>query len=285
MTTVLDSHLHLWDLDRGDYAWLGPQHGPLHRSFLPAEAAEVLAAGGISSAILVQAEDSVADTEFLLAVAREWQFAEGVVGWVRLDDPAEAERQLAEHARSPLFRGVRHLVHDDPREDFLLLPQVRQSLRLVAEAGLPFDVPDAWPRHLHQLPGLADALPDLVVVVDHLAKPPRGSTPDDLRSWADGLRETAARPNTVAKLSGLQVAGQPFSPEVLRPVWETALDCFGPSRLLYGGDWPMTVAAGGYDAHWTVVRGLVAELSADEQEQVLGATARRTYGLHTDEGC
>jgi L-fuconolactonase len=279
MTAVLDSHLHVWDVSRGGYAWLGPQHGPLHRSFLPDEAADVLSASGISSAILVQAEDSVADTEFLLAAAREWPFVEGVVGWVQLDDPAAAERQLAAHLQAPAFRGVRHLVHDDPREGFLHLPEVRESLRLLADAGLPLDVPDAWPRHLSQLPALADALPDLVIVVDHLAKPPRGALQEERRAWAAGLREVAARPHTVAKLSGLQVAGQPFSVQALAEVWDTALDCFGPSRLMYGGDWPMTVPAGGYDAHWTVVRELVAALSRTEQEQVLEGTARRTYRL------
>lgn len=276
---VLDSHLHVWDLARGQYAWLGPHHGELYRSFLPQEATTVLVASGISSAVLVQAEDSATDTDFLLSVAEEFPFFEAVVGWVQLDDPTAAARQLTDFRASQAFRGVRHLVHDDPRDDFLELPAVLQSLRLIADEGLAFDVPDAWPRHLGQLPGLADALPDLVVVVDHLAKPPRGSSTEDLQRWAHGLREIADRPNTVAKLSGLQVQGQPFSPDSLRPVWDCALDCFGPERLMYGGDWPMTCPAGGYELHWATVQSLVAELSTDEQAQILAGTARAAYGL------
>ena len=274
---VVDSHLHVWDLGRGGYAWLGPRHGDLHRSFLPDEARRVLAEAAIDQALLVQAEDSEADTDFMLAAAEASDVFAGVVGWVRLDDPAVAVAQLSALSGRPAFRGVRHLVHDDPRADFLELDTVRRSLGLLAEMGLPFDVPDAWPRHLDQVADLADALPDLVVVVDHLAKPPRGT--DGMEHWRSSLRAVAARPNTVAKVSGLQVAGQPFTVDALRPAWETALECFGPDRLMYGGDWPMTVPAGGYLPHWRIVRALVDELAPGEQASVLAGTARRTYHL------
>lgn len=274
---VVDSHLHVWDLERGGYAWLGPRHGDLHRSFLPAEAVRVLDEAGIDQALLVQAEDSEADTDFMLAAAEASDVFAGVVGWVRLDDPAVAAVQLTALSGRPAFRGVRHLVHDDPRAGFLELDTVRRSLGLLAEMGLPFDVPDAWPRHLDQVADIADALPDLVVVVDHLAKPPRGT--DGMERWRTALRAVAARPNTVAKVSGLHVAGQPFTVDALRPTWETALECFGPARLMYGGDWPMTVSAGGYLPHWRTVRALVDELAPSEQAFILAGTARRTYHL------
>lgn len=271
---IVDSHLHVWDLDRGRYAWLTPEHGELHRSFGPDDAAAELAAAGIDRAVLVQAEDSVRDTTYLLDVAAEYDVVAGVVGWVRLDDPALAEAQLDEYGDA--LAGVRHLVHDDPRDDFLALPEVRRSLALLTERGLPFDVPDAWPRHLAATADLADALPDLTVVVDHLGKPPRGA---DLEPWAETLRAVAARPHTVAKLSGLQAAGQPFTTDALRPVVEVALEAFGPGRLMYGSDWPMTVPAGGYAGHWAVVRELVDELTDAERDAVLHGTATRVYAL------
>lgn len=274
---VIDSHLHVWDLGRSRYAWLGPEQGELHRTFTPQEAAATLSAAGITSAVLVQAEDSEADTESMLDAADECEVVAGVVGWVRLEDPAVAVEQLARWGEHPAFCGVRHLVHDDPRADFLELDGVRRSLGLLAERRLPFDVPDAWPRHLDRLPSLADALPDLVLVLDHLGKPPRGT--GAMAEWGAGLRAVAERPGTVAKLSGLQVPGQPFTVRALRPVWEQALECFGPGRLMYGGDWPMTVPAGGYLAHWQPIRELVAELSPVEQAQILHGTAQRTYGL------
>jgi len=284
--TVLDAHLHLWDLGSGGYGWLAPLHGPLHRSFSAEDAERELRTCGVDAAVLVQSEDSEADTLFMLDVADRCAWVAGVVGWVQLDDPARVEDQLARYADHAAFhkafRGVRHLVHDDPRDDFLELAPVRRSLGLLAERGLPLDVPDAWPRHLTRLPRLADALPGLTLVLDHLGKPPRGT--DELDAWAAALGEVAGRPNVVAKVSGLQRPGQPFSAAALRPVWDLALEAFGPDRLMYGGDWPMTVPDGGYQPHWQVLAGLVDDLAPDERTALLAGTAARTYRLKVTNG-
>ena len=280
MNRVVDSHLHVWDLEVSDYAWLGPRHGALYRSFGADEAAGELATAGVEGAVLVQAEDSFRDTTYLLDVAATHPFVTGVVGWVRLDEPDTAERQLEELAGHHAFKGVRHLVHDDPREDFLALTAVRTSLGLLADRGLPFDVPDAWPRHLAAATELARALPALTVVIDHLAKPPRGG--EGIAEWEARLRSTAEQPNTVAKVSGLQVPGQPFTVEALRPVLHVALEAFGSDRLMYGSDWPMTVTAGGYLPHWQVVDALIRELSPHEQEDLRHRTATEIYALEAD---
>jgi L-fuconolactonase len=277
---VVDSHLHVWDLSGGGYRWLGPRHGELHRSFRPEDAVQVLAEAGVGSAVLVQADDTDADTDYMLSAAERYGELAGVVGWVRLDDPGAAEARLDELATRPAFCGIRHLVHDDPRDDFLSLPEVRTSLADVAARGLAFDVPDAWPRHLDAVADLARDLPQLTVVVDHLGKPPRG-TPE-MAAWEASLRRVAAAsPAAVAKLSGLQVAGQPFTEAALGPVLDVALDAFGADRLMYGGDWPMTVPDGGYLPHWQVVSSLVGRLSPGEQAAVLAGTARRVYHLQT----
>lgn len=279
---IVDSHLHLWDLGAGGYAWLGPEHRALYRGFTADEAHAELRTAGISDALLVQADDCEADTRFMLGVADNHPFVAGVVGWVQLDDTAAVLRQLAGYGTHPAFRGVRHLVHDDPRDDFLDLPAVRRSLGVLAEHHLTFDVPDAWPRHLGQLPALADALPELTIVVDHLGKPPRGD--DDLDAWAAALRELALRPNIVAKVSGLQRTCQPFTKGALRQVWDFALEVFGPSRLMYGSDWPMTVPDGGYQPHWRVMSALIGELTTDERHQVLAGTAASVYGIGAGDG-
>jgi L-fuconolactonase len=273
---VIDAHLHVWDLSRDHYPWI-PQGSDLDRSFLPDEAAHELARAGVDEAVVVQANDTLADTAFMLDSCSRVDALVGVVGWVELDNVDEAVAQLEQHVRHPAFRGVRHLVHDDPRDEFLDMPPVRASLRAVATHGLTFDVPDAWPRHLFATAQLAQDLPSLTVVVDHLGKPPRG-TPD-LPDWEKALRSVAASQNAVAKVSGLQVAGQPFTVDALRPVLDIALDAFGADRLMYGGDWPMTVPDGGYQPHFQVVSRLVGELSPDEQSAIMSDTARRVYRL------
>lgn len=276
---MIDTHLHLWDLERGSYEWLGPQHGALHRSFHPDEAERELAATGVRSAVLVQAEDSIEDTRYLLDVAARRPWVLGVVGWVRLDEPETAERQLAE-LDDPALLGIRHLVHDDPRADFLDLDTVRRSLRLLADAGLTFDVPDAWPGHLEAAARVADHHRDLVLVIDHLAKPPRGGS--DLPDWEKALREIAERPNVVAKVSGLQRAGQPFTASALRPVFTVALEAFGVDRLMFGSDWPMTIDQGGYAAAHAVARDLFDELSTAEQHALWSRTASTIYRRRLD---
>ncbi|WP_052850116.1 amidohydrolase family protein [Streptomyces avicenniae] len=273
---VLDTHLHLWDRSVSTYAWLPPD-GPLHADFTAEAAHAQLTAAGVGRAVLVQAEDSEADTAFMLAQAARHPWILGVVGWVRLDDTATAGRQLDRWQEHQALCGIRHLVHDDPRDDFLELPAVRRSLGLLARRGLPLDVPDAWPRHLTGVAALADAAPALTVVIDHLGKPPADA--EEFRSWQTALRAAAERPNVVAKLSGLQTPGVPFTADTARPAAETAFDCFGPERLMYGGDWPMTLPHGGYPRTWEVTSALIAQLSASERAQVLSGTGTRVYGL------
>jgi L-fuconolactonase len=278
---VIDAHLHLWDLQRSAYSWITPELGPLHTTITAERAEGELAAVGVERAVLVQAEDSVADTEFLLEVAAEHEWVAGVVGWVQLDDPAVAAAQLDRFAADPAFRGVRHLVHDDARDDFLALPPVRTSLGLLAERGLPFDVPDAWPRHLAATAELAGALPGLTVVLDHLGKPPHGQP--DFPAWREAFAAVAARPNTIAKVSGLQVRGEPFTVAGIRPAWESALELFGPDRMLWGSDWPMTLLTAGYAGTWEVMAELVGELTEKEQDKILEGSAQRVYRLSAEE--
>lgn len=271
----VDAHLHIWDLERSAYAWLTPELGELYATFTPEQAQAELQAAGIEEAVLVQAEDSERDTDLMLEAAARHPWIAGVVGWVQLDDPATAERQLDRRQAEPRFRGVRHLVHDDPRDDFLLLPAVRRSLRLLAERGIPLDVPDAWPRHLAATADLAAALPELRIVVDHLGKPPFGGA--DWERWRATLRDVAAQPNTTAKVSGLQVPGRPFTVDEVRPAWEVALELFGPERLMWGSDWPLIVLTGGYGHTWDVMSSLIGELSPAEQARVRAETARSMY--------
>ena len=273
----LDAHLHVWDLTVNRYPWLGPQHGVLYANFSPEQARQELEASGVGSAILVQAEDSVAETEYLLDVADRSDWVAGVVGWVPLEDPEAAAAVLERFGRHPRFCGVRQLVHDDPDPGVLDLPSVRTSLRQLAAAGVPLDVPDAWPRHLEQAGRLAEDVPGLVVVIDHLAKPPRGLP--ELAEWRAQMTRVARSGTTVAKVSGLRRPGAPYTVDALRPVWEAALELFGPDRLMFGSDWPMTVPEGGYRPTYDVLAALIGELTADEQRSILGGTARSVYRL------
>ncbi|MEV7607416.1 amidohydrolase family protein [Paenarthrobacter sp. NPDC089322] len=281
---MIDAHLHLWNLDTfvtggvRAYSWLGPQHGALYRSFGEDEAREVLDAAGVRGAVLVQADDTLEDTESMLAIAARQPWVLGVVGWIRLDSPDEADAQLYRLAAQSVFRGVRHLTHDDPRDDFLDLPSVRQSLALVADRGLTLDIPDAFPRHLGATVRLARDLPQLTVVLDHLGKPPLAD-PEALERWRSDFRTLGQQPNAVAKLSGLHVPGVAYSADSLRVLFDEAVDAFGPERLMIGSDWPVSTLGAPYGRTMDVLLELVSSLSAAEQDAVLEETVIRTYGL------
>ncbi|MGO4859774.1 amidohydrolase family protein [Arthrobacter sp. 2MCAF14] len=276
---MIDSHLHLWELAPEAYAWLGPQHGGLFRSYGEAEARETLDAASVEGAMLVQADDTVADTESMLAVAERTPWVLGVVGWIPLEKPAEAEQELDRFLGNPAFRGVRHLVHNDPRDDFLELPTVRYSLRMLASHGLAFDVPDAFPRQLGRTVQLARELPELTVVLDHLGKPPLADAAA-MDLWRADFRALAELPNTVAKVSGLHLPGVPYTAEALRPLWDEALDAFGPGRLMFGSDWPVSTLGAPYGRTLEVLLELAEELTSGERAEFLEGTAVRTYGLH-----
>lgn len=273
----LDAHLHVWEVGEGRYSWLGPQHGSLNRSYDAGEARQALASAGVQRAILVQADDTAADTEAMLENAAGHDWIAGVVGWLPLEDPAAAAGLLEKWREHPKFCGVRTLVHGDPRPDVLEVPAVRESLRMLADAGIPFDVPDAFPRHLGQVAALAAEIPGLTVVVDHLGKPPRAGSTAELELWARQLRAVAALPNTVAKVSGLHCDGAPYTADALHYVWDIALEAFGPGRLMYGGDWPVSLLGAPYAEMVGPVSELVGTLSAGEAAAVWNGTAERAY--------
>jgi len=277
---VVDSHLHVWDLAGGGYGWLTPDLGALHASFGPEAAEQELLGARVDGAVLVQADDTEADTEAMLEAASHHEWVLGVVGWVDLTRPDVARQQLDRWQHHSAFCGVRHLVHNDPRRDLLDSPAVRSSLHLLAGRGLTFDVPDAWPAHLRQVRDLAAAVPALRVVLDHLGKPPADRAA--LPAWRAAVAQVAALPNTVAKVAGLQHLhrGRPGSASV-QEVFQTALELFGPARLMVGSDWPMTIPWGGYAPSWRITRDLVAELHPDEQGRLLSGTAVDVYGLRS----
>ncbi len=272
----IDTHLHLWDPDAGVYDWLTPEHGPIYARFDADQAQEGLQRNGIDAAVLVQAADSEVDNDSMFAVAAERPWVTGVVAWVDLEAPAEAPAALDRLADGPLC-GVRQLIHDDARPGILGWEPVRRTLAEVARRGLALDIPDAFPGHLAEVAPLARELPDLTIVLDHLGKPPRGT--DAMVEWGRQFREAAKGDRVVAKVSGLNTPNAPYAVGALRGVWDLALDTFGPQRLMFGSDWPITVAGEGYSGSRDVLGALIGELSPDEQDDIWWRTAERTYRL------
>jgi L-fuconolactonase len=222
----IDAHQHFWDVESGRYTWPTPAEGSIYRTYTPADLEPELGPAEIDATVLVQ---TVATLDSMLALADRHPFVGAVVGWVPLADSRAAEAAL-EARPHPRLRGIRHLIHHEPDPDWLLRGDVADGLDVLTRRGLSFDIVAVFPNHLRLVPAVADRHPDLTLVLDHLGKPPFRSA--GWSTWHDQLRRAAARPNVVAKLSGLDTAAGPrWSPEEIRPAVETAIDAFGPGRL------------------------------------------------------
>ncbi|MFD3914861.1 amidohydrolase family protein [Streptomyces sp. NPDC058603] len=278
---VIDAHHHLWDLSVRDQDWItGPAMAPIRRNFTLADLAAETRAAGVSATVLVQTIGVPDETPEFLAVADGSDLVAGVVGWTDLTAPGVADTlaALRELPGGDRLVGIRHQVQGEPDPEWLLRPDVRRGLAAVAAAGLVYDLVILE----HQLPAAAkaaDLLPGLTFVLDHLGKPPIAGGVTE--PWAGLVRELAARPNTVCKLSGMvtEAAWDSWTAEGLRPYADTVLDAFGPERLMFGSDWPVCRLAATYGEVLDAARTLTDGLGEDERDAVFRDTARRVYAL------
>jgi L-fuconolactonase len=276
---IIDAHQHVWDLDRSPYPWLGPQVPAWNRTFTFEEVRPQLARNGVAATVLVQSDDHDGDTELMLEVAAHHPEVVAVVAYVPLDRPEQAARRLEELQRDDRVVGVRNLIHDRPDPDWILRPEVDEGLSVLEAAGATFDYVAVLPRHLEHVPTLVERHPDLRIVIDHLSKPPIGAP--DVEPWWSLIAAAAEGPLVHAKVSGLYPGEAPatWTADAVRPFVDRALEVFGPERLMYGGDWPISVTAGGYDRVIAGLADVLAGLAEDEQEQLWSGTARRFYRI------
>ncbi|MEV7103763.1 amidohydrolase family protein [Streptomyces atroolivaceus] len=278
---VIDAHHHVWDLTVRDQEWItGEELAPLRRTFTLADLEPEARAAGVTATVLVQTVTLADETPEFLALADGSTLIAGVVGWTDLTAPDIADTLAALRALPGGSRlvGIRHQVQGETDPEWLLRPDVQRGLRAVAAAGLVYDLI----IRPHQIPAAVRAaalLPGLTFVLDHAGKPPVARR--ETHPWADHLRALSALPNTVCKLSGLVTEADPlaWTVEDLRPYADTAIEAFGPGRLMFGSDWPVCRLAAGYADVLDAARELTGGLGEDEQRSVLAGTAQRVYGL------
>jgi L-fuconolactonase len=277
MSGRVDAHHHIWRLDRGDYGWLTPALVPIYRDVDLADLRPLLATASVEATVLVQAAPTLAETRFLLDVARNSEgLVRGVVGWADLG-AADAVQTLETLAGDPLLKSVRPMLQDLADPDWIARPHVQPALAALPQLGLQFDAL-VKPRELTALLRVLERHPDLGVVIDHCAKPDIAG--HGWQPWADDLAALARHTRAHCKLSGLVTeAGADRSVEALRRYTDHVLQCFGPERLLWGSDWPVVTLAATYEEWVGASDRLLADLSRADQDRILGANARRFYGL------
>jgi L-fuconolactonase len=279
MPRTIDAHHHFWQLNKPfDYRWLdAPDLAPIRRDFLPEHLEPLIRAVGVDRTIVVQTQHDLRENLWALVLAERNPFIAGVVGWVDLAS-VECERQLLEVKDHPKFVGVRHVTQDEPDDDFIVRDDVVRGLRVLEKHKVPFDLL-FHVRHLRHALTLADRLPDLMMVIDHLAKP--RIKEHRLDDWLPFFTAAARRPNIFCKLSGMvtEADWNHWNVGDLKPYVEAALGSFGPDRLMFGSDWPVCTLAATYEQVHQALRDALGPLSATEQARIFGETAARFYRL------
>ncbi|MEM7654586.1 MAG: amidohydrolase family protein [Bacteroidota bacterium] len=273
----IDAHQHFWTYVPEAFPWINDDMRILKQDFYPETLFREQARVGFEASIAVQARQSVAETQFLLDLAKHDPRIEGVVGWVDLQ-AEQVEEQLSGWSDNPHLVGVRHIVHDEPDEDWLLRPEVLRGLKALTPMGLTYDLL-LFPQHISRAIQVVDQMPELTFVLDHIAKPPIKL--GLLAPWEAEFRALAERPNVYCKLSGMVTEADWGSWETkdLDPYLHVAWEAFGEDRLMIGSDWPVCLLAGEYAEVMNVVLDFLTQFSGETSEKVLGNNCRNAYGL------
>ncbi len=273
----IDTHHHFWNLTEVEYPWLTPAAGIIYNLFDPAQLEPQVKAAGIDKTVIVQSADNYEDTASMLIHSDYHDWIGGVVGWVNLLKPDEADKRLSMYKKHPKFRGIRHLIHGETDGDWIIQPVVIESLNILARHGLTFDLVAVFPNHLKHTPKLVEKVPNLKIVIDHLAKPPVGQTTS---LWFEQMRDAAHLSNVYAKMSGLFDKAE-WTIADIKPYTDFIIEQFGANRVMFGSDWPVSINNGvsTYASVWENSHHLVAALSQAEQDAIFGGTAMEFYRL------
>jgi L-fuconolactonase len=273
----IDSHHHFWRYNPTEYGWINDAMRVIGLDFLPPDLQREIENVGIDGVVSVQARQTLDETRWLIDLAEQYDFIRGVVGWVPLVQP-EIRTYLDELKSRPHLKGVRHVVQDEPNDDYILREDFNAGVRALADYNLVYDIL-IYERHLPQAIEFVDRHPNQVFVLDHLAKP--RAKEKKLEPWQTNISRLAERENVFCKLSGLvtEADWNDWTDAQLSVYLDTVLEAFGPRRLMFGSDWPVCLLASSYSKWYEVANGFCAKLSSAEQARIFGETAIEAYRL------
>ena len=273
----IDAHHHFWKYSAEEYGWIDEEKAVLRRDFLPAHLHEEITAVGIDGVVSVHARQSLEETEELLRYSDQHKFMRGVVGWAPLISPSVKE-DLERFSSHPKLKSIRHVLQDEPDDHYISRDDFNRGVAELRRFNLVYDIL-ILERHLPQTINFVDRHPNQMFVLDHMGKP---RIKDNLMApWRENISELARRRNVSSKISGMVTEADfaNWTEAQLQPYLETVLEAFGPSRLMFGSDWPACLLACRYGRWFEIVSRFIGRLSSAEQERILGGTAVEVYGL------
>lgn len=273
----VDAHQHFWKFDPVRDTWINDSMKRIQRDFYPQDLKPLLDANDLDACVAVQADQSVAETEFLLSLAWQYPFIKGIVGWIDLQ-ARDIAAQLEQSAHNKVLKGFRHVLQGEKQRDFMLRPAFLRGIKALQPYGYTYDIL-VYPDQLPFVKKFVARFPDQPFVVDHLAKPYIKT--HDIEGWQKDIREIAAYPNVYCKVSGMvtEADWEMWKEADLVPYIDVIVEAFGTQRLMFGSDWPVCLVAAEYQQVVGVVKTYFAAFTKAEQEQVFGTTATKFYKL------
>ena len=275
----IDSHQHFWRYEPIRDAWITDEMSEIRRDFMPGDLLPELRRNNVDGCVAVQADQSEAETLFLLGLAAQHDEIKGVVGWVNLCAP-DLPQRLKYFSQFEKLCGFRHIAQSEPDDRFLMRQHFIAGIQHLQRFGFSYDIL-IYPRQLAAAVELVQRIPDQRFVIDHLAKP--SIRTGEISLWAQQIRILAEKPNVYCKVSGLVTEADWTNWRVtdFEPYLEVAFEAFGPDRIMFGSDWPVCLLAARYEQVKNLVAKYIERLTAAQQQKIFGLNAISFYGLKT----
>ena len=273
-----DSHQHFWQYNPAEHTWMTNAMQALKRNFMPTDLSPLLNQIGFDGCIAVQARHSLEETNWLLNLANENDFIKGVVGWVDLGS-SNIYDVLLSYSRQQKLVGVRHVVHDEPDDNFMLQPAFQNGIAALKEFKLTYDLL-LFPKHIPVALQLLEKFPEQLFVLDHIAKP--FISTKEFSPWKEDLKELAKHPNVYCKLSGMvtEAKWNDWKEDDFKQYLDIVTESFGTNRIMIGSDWPVCTLAGNYSATMNVVINYANQFSKEISDKILGGNCIDFYKIN-----
>lgn len=270
MAKIIDTHLHCWDLNRISYSWLTPEAGILYQNYTPERLEAKLKEAGVVQAIMIQSDNSIEDTAYMFECALQYPWIIGVVAWLPLNDPDNTAIILEQYRKNPFFKGVRHLMHIEPDDRWILQDSVQKSLQLLSDKNIPFEAISINENQLAAIIITGEKIPGLKIMLDHMAQPPLNDV-NSFQQWQVLMSQAAINPQIFVKLSGLgtikRQAGMLLEEAINDPI-KHVLEEFSPQRICCGGDWPISLLGNQYAEIWKTYSQVIHSLTTTDSDRL-----------------
>ena len=272
----IDSHQHFWKISRGDYSWMTPDYKQLYKDFNASDLQPIIEKINISQTIIVQAADTIAETEFILNIADNNSFVSGVVGWVDFNK-SEVINDIDKLIQNKHLKGFRPMIHDIADKNWMLNSNLEKSFKYLIKKNLTFDAL-VKPNHLKNLYIFATKYSDLPIVIDHIAKPK--IVDQEIDEWKNDMKKLSELENIYCKYSGiLTEIGKDYKIDQIKPYINFIFETFNTNKVMWGSDWPVLTMVEQYQNWFDIANNLISHFSKNEKMNIFHNTAKKFYRL------